>query len=133
MSGILHGCLSDVAREMEKGVFDFTDNGRCIQCGSCCSDLLPMTEKEIKVIKEYVRKNDIKESMHMCLLAEPHFDLTCPFLDTSKDKEKCKIYEVRPRVCRDFICCPSKRKNMNEKFVSQCVLVDVRSTFFNEE
>ena len=130
MSGIAHGCLADVLKDMENGTYDFTENGKCCQCGACCSDLLPMTDKEIKTIKEYIAKHNIKECRHLSVLAEPTFDLTCPFLNTDKDKEKCMIYPVRPKICSSFTCCPSKRSKQSKAYVDRCKLVSVRETFY---
>ena len=39
---------------------DFTINGKCSNCGECCGSILPVTKKEIKRIKAYVRKHNIK-------------------------------------------------------------------------
>lgn len=130
MSSISHGVLEEVLKNMSDGTYDFTDNGKCCQCGSCCSDLLPMTEKEIKTIKEYIAKHEIKECRHLTVLAEPFLDLTCPFLNTDKDKEKCMIYPVRPKVCSSFTCCPSKRGKPSQAYVNQCKVVSVRETFY---
>lgn len=48
--------LSDTLNEMESGVYNFCQNGKCIGCGECCSALLPVSEKEIRIIKKYVKK-----------------------------------------------------------------------------
>lgn len=38
---------------MSEAVKDFTVCGKCSGCGSCCSDLLPVTDAEIKRILKY--------------------------------------------------------------------------------
>jgi Fe-S-cluster containining protein len=38
--------------------------------------------------------------------------MICPFCDLAKEKDKCRIYEVRPRVCRTYICS----KKVDKKF-----------------
>ena len=119
----LQGTLND----MENGTYDFTKNGECTCCGNCCSNLLPMTDDEISIIKQYIKSHGVKEQKRNFLNA--NIDLTCPFLDDSKEK-KCTIYEVRPRVCRDFICCPEKRPPVDFKFAMQCRPINVRSEFF---
>lgn len=130
------GNIEQMLKEFSDGTYDFTDNGKCIQCGSCCSNILVMTNKEIETIRRYIKKHHIKEHhikehKHILSLAEPTIDMTCPFLDDSKSCEKCTIYEVRPRICRDFICCPSKRPPMNDlEYKLKCRVVDVRSEFF---
>lgn len=124
----------EMMSDFENGIYDFTKNGKCIQCGSCCSNLLVMTAEEIETIHKYIKKHNIKERKHILPLAEPTIDMTCPFLDDSKSCEKCTIYEVRPRICRDFICCPSKRQPMNDlKHKLKCGIVDVRNEFFGKD
>lgn len=119
--------------DFENGIYDFTKNGKCIQCGSCCSNLLVMTAEEIETIHKYIKKHNIKEYKHILPLAEPTIDLTCPFLNDSKPNEKCDIYEVRPRICREFICCPSGRKPLDMKYASKCRNVFVREEFFGKD
>ena len=41
------------------GVIDLTCNGKCTQCGQCCSNLLPMTDEEIAVIHKYIKRHHI--------------------------------------------------------------------------
>ncbi|MCD8398255.1 MAG: YkgJ family cysteine cluster protein, partial [Lachnospiraceae bacterium] len=85
-------------------VCDNTINGECCQCGECCGNYLPLSKKEIRAIHQYIKANDIKECNNMVPLSEVLFDLTCPFLDTRKSNEKCRIYEVRPEICKVFAC-----------------------------
>lgn len=80
-------------------VQDFTCNGECSNCGQCCSNLLPMSRKEIKRIKAYIKKHHIKEQRHNGIMG---VDMTCPFRDEAN--KKCLIYEVRPCICQLFIC-----------------------------
>lgn len=128
------GTFAQMQEEFNNGTYDLTDNGKCTQCGQCCSNILPMTEDEITVIRRYIKKHHIKEHRHILPLAEPTLDLTCPFLNDNKQNEKCDIYEVRPRICKDFICCPSKRHPMNDlKYKLKCRIVDVRSEFFGKD
>ena len=39
---------------------DMTKEGKCSRCGECCGLFIPFTKKELKIIKEYVNKNNIK-------------------------------------------------------------------------
>ena len=80
-------------------VKDYTCGGKCSNCGQCCSDLIPISEQEIAKIKAYMKKHQIKEQRHN---AATGVDLTCPFRD--ERTRKCLIYEVRPEICRLFIC-----------------------------
>ena len=122
--------LKSVVDKMNSGVFDFTDNGQCTQCGACCSNYLPMTQKEIATIHRFVKKHDIKEFKHLFPVSNDTFDMTCPFMDDSKQKEKCRIYSVRPEICKQFIC--SKEKKPFNGHWQQYSVVDVRSEFFGE-
>lgn len=107
------GFLEDVICDMEAGVFDYTDNGQCSNCGQCCSRFLPVSEKEVKEIKRYVKKHHIEACIHFAPTREPLIDLTCPFRDNTK--RICTIYDVRPAICRDFKCDKPKKKIMANK------------------
>ena len=88
---------------------DMTKEGKCSKCGECCGLFIPFTKKELKIIKEYVNKNNIKP-MFRYNTAIGSFDARCPFYNSIQ--HKCNIYEVRPHVCKDFIC---SRKNWKDK------------------
>lgn len=122
--------LKSAIDKMNSGVYDFTDDGKCTQCGACCSRYLPMTQKEADVIHRFVKKHDIKEFKHLFPVSNDTFDMTCPFMDDSKQKEKCRIYSVRPEICKQFIC--SKEKKPFNGHWQQYSIVDVRSEFFGE-
>ena len=122
--------LDNVIKEFRDGTYDFTCKGKCIQCGNCCSNILPMTEKEIESIKKYIKQHKIKEHKHLVPLANVTLDLTCPFLDDGKSCEKCTIYEVRPRICRDFICDPKQRPKVDLEWGLKCKPINVRKEFF---
>lgn len=124
--------LEEMLSDMRNGVYNLTDHGKCTQCGSCCSNLLPMTQNEIEKIKQHIKKNRIKEQVHGIPLAKPTLDLTCPFLDTGKKTEKCTIYDVRPSICRCFICSePNGAMKHKELWEGDYRVVNVRSEFFN--
>lgn len=123
----------EMMSDFENGIYDFTKNGKCIQCGSCCSNFLVMTAEEIETIHKYIKKYNIKEHRHILPLAEPTLDMTCPFLNDSKPNEKCDIYEVRPRVCRDFICDPKQRQPVDAEYCMKCKSVFVREEFFGKD
>lgn len=129
---MLLGTLEQVMSDMRNGVYDLTENGKCTGCGSCCSRLLPMTEKEIKTIKQYIKRNGIKQQIHCIPLAQPTLDLTCPFLNSGKKTEKCTIYEVRPAICRCFICSePNGAVKHKELWEGERRVIDVMEEFFN--
>lgn len=72
----------------------------CKGCGYCCSNILPMSAREIDVIKAYIERHDIKEQKNV--VAQGKED--CPFLDLRRKEKRCRIYEVRPLICRDYDC-----------------------------
>lgn len=91
-------------------IVDFTIDGKCSCCGKCCSDLLPLSDAEIVRIKAYIRKHGIKEQRHNFVVG---YDLTCPFRDDVN--KKCLIYNVRPAICREFMCNHSHEDIMKAK------------------
>ena len=89
--------LESVLCNMKSGLYNYTKDGRCSGCGNCCSALLPVTRKEVKLIKRYVKAH--------CIRVEKNgneADLSCPFRD-GKEK-RCTVYAVRPQICRVFRC-----------------------------
>lgn len=108
-------------------VTDCTCNGKCSNCGYCCSGMLPLSAKELKTIKAYVKKHSIKEQRHN---AASGTDLTCPFRD--ERNRKCLIYEVRPAICRAFNCnqsLPEMERN-KARFNAIYDTVFMRAEFF---
>jgi Fe-S-cluster containining protein len=85
---------------MPNQIVDCTKNGQCSRCCECCSGVIPITKLELRDIDEYVKKHDIKPVNRTAPLAGDSIDITCPFAS----EHKCNIYEVRPKICRDFIC-----------------------------
>jgi hypothetical protein len=127
--------IAEMLNDFNNGTYDFTDNGKCTECGNCCGVYLPLTDKEIARIRRYIKKNHIKECKHgeVIPLAQPiGFDLCCPFLDDSKKTHKCTIYQQRPLVCMDFICCPSERPPVYIEYAMSANVVNVRETFFGK-
>ena len=96
------GTLQIMIDDMRRGVYDFTSDGKCSQCGQCCGDILPLSQKEIDQIRRYIRKHNIAEEVHRPPTVNPVNDYTCPF--RNEMLKKCNIYEIRPMICRDFIC-----------------------------
>ena len=79
-------------------------NGSCSNCGNCCTELLPLTNDEVKLIKAYIKEKNIKpySNVYFKYDNKESINLMCPFRDF--DKKKCLIYEVRPKICRLFKC-----------------------------
>ena len=127
------GTIGQMIRDMEHGVYDFTKNGKCSQCGQCCANFLPMSEKELKIIKRYVKKYHIKPQKHFAPTIEPTLDLTCPLRNDAE--QKCMCYEVRPQICRSFLC--SNPKNgiwaTKQEFHAKYRVVDMREEIWEEQ
>ncbi len=125
--------IQNMIDEMKSGVNDFTKNGKCISCGACCGNLLPLSSKDIKEIKRYVKKRHIKEQIHRPPTAEKYIDFTCPF--RSDAERKCLIYDVRPAICRDFKCDkPHKEIEMSkELFHRKYDVYDMREVFYGKD
>jgi Fe-S-cluster containining protein len=108
-------------------ITNYTQNNQCSNCGECCTAILPMNQQEINRIKHFVKKHGIKEHRHSALI---QYDMTCPFRDDSE--KKCAIYQVRPDICRKFICNQSVdqiQRNRSEVYRTRHD-VFMRSEFF---
>lgn len=99
---------------LEGHITDNTCNGRCSQCGECCTIFLPLTKKEVKTIKEYVEKNNIKPKEWR--ITPEGFHERCCFLTEDK---KCSIYEVRPFTCRNFKCNHKDWRKRKELYIKR--------------
>lgn len=58
------GTLEEAMKDMKYGVLDFAKDGKCSGCGRCCSNYLPISSKEIKEIKRYIKKHHITKQKH---------------------------------------------------------------------
>lgn len=111
-------------------VTDFTVDGKCSNCGSCCSNLLPLSECEVRRIKEYIKNHHIKEQRHNVIQG---VDMTCPFRDETA--QKCLIYKIRPAICRQFMCSHRHEDIAKARFDFQKVnrVVFMRAEFFGNK
>lgn len=116
--------IEKLVKDMKSGVYNFTDSGKCSSCGQCCSNILPMSKDEIKVIKKYNRKHHIQDTSKK---GGVHINMVCPFRDD--DKKVCSIYPVRPLICKDFKC----DKSQNNIRATRDFLYETRSTVFVRE
>jgi len=80
-----------------RGLTDSTKGGKCTGCGGCCGNLLPISSKDKKRIKQHLK------TMQQQPTAYEGTALDCPFL-TDEPGKRCSIYEARPDICRVFIC-----------------------------
>lgn len=92
--------ITEIIRNIAEGNVKITDNsicGNCSKCGECCTNFLPVTQKEIDEIQKYVIKNNIRPQKQMLVMQKR---LSCPYYDG----KKCLVYEVRPLICKEFYC-----------------------------
>ena len=87
---------------MGNSVIDYTRDGKCSCCQECCSDILPLTIKEIEAIFEYMNKAGVRPISRYSAFPEPRIDMRCCFIDDRT--HRCMVYSVRPEICRKFIC-----------------------------
>ena len=115
---------------MEFTITDYTQDGKCSNCGQCCSNFLPMTKGEVTRIKAYIKEHGIKEQRHNALVG---FDMTCPFRDEAN--RKCLIYEIRPAICKQFMCNHTEEdiKKAKFDFHTRCSVVAMRAEFFGSK
>lgn len=124
------GTIEDL---FDRKAVDFTVNGKCSGCGSCCSNILPVSDAEVKRIREYICTHDIKEQKKLWA-APDAMDMTCPFRDDVN--RKCTIYEVRPAICRVYKCDnDAKGIHPKELRIQKDVdgIVLMRGTFFGNK
>lgn len=115
---------------------DYTCNGDCSGCGSCCSNMLPVSKEEIDKIKKYVKTHNIKPHQIALPLSGPIVDATCPFLDNTKEKDRCKIYPVRPLVCQCFTCHSTEKtiqNAMDNNYEDKRPVINMKETFFQKK
>ena len=105
---------------------DSTTNGKCSGCGSCCSNILPLTMEEVRQIKAYIKQHNIKEQRNNVLMG---VDMSCPFRD--ERNKKCLIYSIRPAICREFMCNYTQNDIKSAEFdFKKFYVVLMRSEFF---
>lgn len=87
------------------------NNPSCNNCDECCCCTASITEDEFRFFLKFFSKN--KEGKRIFKEAKAKYDerfktgalnLKCYFLTKNK---KCRIYKIRPQICRDFHCKPS--------------------------
>lgn len=111
-------------------ITDFTVDNKCSNCGQCCSNCLPLSDAEVRQIKAYIKSKKIKEQRHNVMLG---VDMTCPFRD--ERNKKCLIYEIRPAICREFMCNYSRDDIMKAKLDFHKInrVVFMRAEFFGNK
>lgn len=110
-------------------ITNFTCNGSCSNCGQCCGDILHLSKNEIKEIDNYLKKHKIDPTPKSIMV---DYDNTCPFRDN--ENKKCKIYEVRPQICRAYKCdkTPEEAYKNRELSNKNKLARSMRQLFFND-
>lgn len=93
--------LDYVVQETHDEVFEEID---CLQCANCCKTTGPLfTEKDIERIAKHLRLKPSEFESKFLRVDEDQDkilqNLPCFFL---MDDNKCSIYEVRPKACREY-------------------------------
>lgn len=104
--------IPEIIETILRGKIKLQDNsvcGNCSKCGECCTNFLPVCQKEIDIIKKYVITKNIKPQTQMLVMQNR---LTCPYYDG----KKCLIYEVRPLICKEFYCYKKPSVEIANKF-----------------
>ena len=86
---------------------NLTHHGKCTECGECCGHILPISKQEIINIKRYVKVHNIApmpKNIFKIGMTMPLKNMNCPFFDYTKSTHKCKIYPVRPDICKAYKC-----------------------------
>lgn len=131
--------LDKIIEDQEHGLYDFTENGKCSSCGKCCGNYIPLSKKDINRIKKFIKINNIKEVKRVFnFLNNVPIDSMCPFLDHTKENNKCTIYAVRPEICKAFNCSSWKNmSNVLENYLefgtNKYIPMNVRETFFGNK
>ena len=107
--------MKEIVETILKGEVKLQNNsvcGQCSKCGECCTNLLPITQKEVEGIQNYVIANKIRPQKQMLVMQNR---LTCPYYNG----KKCLIYEVRPLICKEFYCYKKPTAELGEKFMEE--------------
>jgi len=102
------GKLDEAFRNLHEAVFSEIN---CLECANCCKSLGPrITDADVRRISGFlkIRPSELTEN-HLRIDEDNDYvfrQMPCPFLD---NENYCKIYESRPRACRDYPHTNSRR------------------------
>ena len=99
----------------------------CNNCGRCCANILMLSQNEINIIKNYIKKYNIVPT-NLNQVFDIEQQNICPFRDINN--KKCKIYKVRPSICQSFNCNSDYSSIMNYKGVKA---INMLHTFYPHE
>lgn len=122
--------IEGIIADMKSGVYDFTKDGKCSMCGECCSNVLPITDHELKRIKQYVKSHHIKDQS-IKVISSDAVNMMCPFRD--EGSRKCVIYGIRPMICKEFRCDKPSKGKYSEGMMKYYNKYEVNLVFMREE
>lgn len=115
--------LDYVMQELHEAEFERTD---CLTCANCCKTTGPLfTNNDIERISKYFRMKPQKFIGEFLRIDEDNDyvlqEVPCTFLG---DDNRCSIYDVRPKACREFPHTDRKKfqqiSNLTLKNVAIC-------------
>ena len=89
------------ADELDKAVFKELD---CLDCANCCTSIPPMVStKDAERLAKYLKLSNAT-FFNQYLVKDEDGDIVmnqspCPFLESDN---KCRVYDVRPKACRQY-------------------------------
>ena len=111
---------------------DLTKNGKCSDCGGCCSNFLPLRKEEVERLKRFVRRKHFKPIVRCSVLAGRSIDLMCPF--KNDEEQRCEVYDIRPEVCRAYRCDQAANGTLQDfKHQKLYTVVNLRQVVFGME
>ena len=118
--------LDKQIHQLHEEVFACTD---CLKCANCCTTTGPMfTDKDISRIAKHLRLRPSEFTEKYLRIDEDNDyvlqSVPCTFLG---DDNRCNIYDVRPKACREFPHTDRAKQhqilNLTEKNVAVCPAV----------
>jgi Fe-S-cluster containining protein len=112
--------------QLHEEVFACTD---CLKCANCCTTTGPLfTDKDISRIAKHLRLRPSEFTEKYLRIDEDNDyvlqSVPCTFLG---DDNRCSIYDVRPKACREFPHTDRAKQhqilNLTEKNVAVCPAV----------
>lgn len=101
LSGRDPGKVDDAFHRLHEDVFEEVN---CLDCGNCCRSLGPrITDADIRRVSSALKIKPSELTVKYLRLDEDQDyvfrTMPCPFLG---ENNYCKIYENRPRACREY-------------------------------
>lgn len=95
-------------------------NPLCIDCNECCSMTAQLEDEEYFDLLEFIKTKEGKAIYQQGLnrikryFRQGTIYMMCPFTD--EVTKKCRIYDIRPKVCRSFHCSTSTSPTTPKKY-----------------